>query len=202
MRRPPRWPTRRQAGALVIESSEPEFEFDDKGNVTGVRPVPQTESHRLIEHLMIAANEQVATLLAAQIPTLYRVHEPPEPLKAVKRLADQLAALDVPTPPVPDTMTPQEAGDAVGEISQRLETWLQAHDGRGRRALTSLVLRSLKQARYSPENKGHAGLRSSQLLPLHLADPALPRPRLPPRAAQRDRRGGGRAARRGPRASG
>jgi ribonuclease R len=152
---------RRQAGALVIESSKPDFEFDGQGNVTGIKAVEQTESHRLIEMLMVRANEAVAeTLSQRKIPTLYRVHERPEP-EAVKRLADQLAALDVPTPAVPDTMTPQEAGDAVAEISQRLETWLQAHDGRGRRALTSLVLRSLKQARYSPENKGHAGLRSS-----------------------------------------
>jgi ribonuclease R len=151
---------RRRAGALVVESSDPDFEFDGDGNVVGVRAVPQTESHRLIEMLMVRANEAVAELLSQRkIPALYRIHERPEP-EGVKRLANQLAALEVPTPPVPETMTPQQAADVIGEISQRLEDWLQSHDGRGRRALTSLVLRSLKQARYSPENKGHAGLRS------------------------------------------
>ena len=59
----------------------------------------QTESHRLIEHLMIAANEAVARLLSERgAPCLYRVHERPEP-ERVKRLVDQLASLEVPTPP-------------------------------------------------------------------------------------------------------
>ena len=50
------------------------------------------------------------------------------------------------------------------------------------------MLRSLKQAYYSPRNLGHAGLRSRALLPFHLADPPLSRPRLPPRAAVGGRR--------------
>jgi ribonuclease R len=150
---------REHAGALVVESAEPEFEFDHEGHVVGVRSVPQTEAHRLIEHLMIAANEQVAGLLdARKVPTLYRVHERPEPL-AVKRLAEQLASLDVPTPPLPEHMTQQQAADAVAEISQLVDGHVR-RTGRGRAALTSLVLRSLKQAHYSPRNVGHAGLRS------------------------------------------
>ena len=56
------------------------FEFDADGHVTGVRYEQQTESHRLIEQLMILANEQVAGYLADQrLPTLYRVHERPDP---------------------------------------------------------------------------------------------------------------------------
>ena len=63
----------------MLESAEPEFAFDRDGDVVAAEPVPQTESHRLIEQLMIAANEQVAGFLErAQIPTLYRVHERPE----------------------------------------------------------------------------------------------------------------------------
>jgi ribonuclease R len=77
----------------------------------------------------------------------------------VERLVDQLASLDVPTPPVPETISPQQAGELVGEISRLVEAHVR-RTGRGRAALTSLVLRSLKQARYSPQNKGHAGLRS------------------------------------------
>jgi ribonuclease R len=150
---------REHAGALVVESAEPEFEFDHAGHVVAVRPVPQTEAHRLVEHLMIAANEQVAGLLdARKAPALYRVHERPEPL-AVQRLAEQLASLDVPTPPLPEHMAPQQAADAVAEISQLVDGHVR-RTGRGRAALTSLVLRSLKQAHYSPRNLGHAGLRS------------------------------------------
>jgi ribonuclease R len=147
------------AGALAVESSEPEFSFDSEGQVVSARPVPQTEAHRVIEHLMIAANEQVATRLeAAGVPALYRVHERPEPA-AVERLVEQLASLEVPTPPLPERMSPQQAADLVGEISQLVDAHVR-RTGRGRRALTSLVLRSLKQAHYAPRNLGHAGLRS------------------------------------------
>ena len=146
-------------GALAVESSEPEFDFSRAGHVKRQVASEQTESHRLIEHLMIAANEAVATLLETRkLPTLYRVHERPEPAR-VERLAEQLASLDVPTPPLPDALTPQQAGDAVAEIS-RLVAQEVARRGHGGAALTSLVLRSLKQAHYSPRNLGHAGLRS------------------------------------------
>ncbi len=148
--------------ALVVESEEPQFEFDRAGNVVAVAPVEQTESHRLIEHLMIAANEQVATLLAQRrIPALFRVHERPEPT-AVERLIEQLASLDVPTPPVArGHLTPQQAADLVGDASRLVSAWASQRGGRGSRALTSLVLRSLKQAYYDRRNVGHAGLQSS-----------------------------------------
>jgi ribonuclease R len=151
----------RRAGraALTLESEEPEFSFDRQGDITAIEPVAQTESHRLIEQLMVAANEQVAGLLESRhVPALYRVHERPE-APAVERLIDQLASLGVPTPPVPDHMTPQQAADVVGEASQLVEQWI-ARTGRGRRALTSLVLRSLKQAHYDHRNLGHSGLQS------------------------------------------
>jgi ribonuclease R len=146
-------------GALAVESVEPEFDFSHEGHVTGLVPSEQSESHRLIEHLMIAANEAVATLLEARkLPTLYRVHERPEPAR-VEHLVAQLAALDVPTPPLPETMSPQQAGELVGEISRMVDAHVR-RTGRGRAALTSLVLRSLKQAHYSPRNTGHHGLQS------------------------------------------
>ena len=150
---------RQRRGALAVETVEPEFAFDAHGHVADVRRSMQTESHRLIEHLMIAANEQVAGHLeSARVPTLYRVHERPDP-PAVERLAEQLASLEVATPPLPETMTPQQAEDAMGEISRTIDAHVRRL-GRGRAALTSLLLRALKQAHYSPRNLGHAGLRS------------------------------------------
>ena len=63
---------------------------------------------------MIAANEAVASLLAARgTPCLYRVHERPEPARIV-RLVDQLASLEVPTPPLPEPMSPSQAAELVG----------------------------------------------------------------------------------------
>jgi ribonuclease R len=151
---------RERRGALEVSSVEPEFAFSHEGHVALAEPTEQTESHRLIEHLMIAANEAVATLLETRkLPTLYRVHERPEPAR-VQRLAEQLASLDVPTPPLPDHPTPQQAADAVAEMSRLVAEEVRRRGGRGRLGLTSLVLRALKQAHYAPRNVGHAGLRS------------------------------------------
>ncbi len=157
---------RQRRGGLVIDSQEPEFEFDEQGNLSAIHPRTQTESHRLIEHLMIAANEAVALMLSRRaVPCLYRVHERPEP-ERVRRLVDQLASLEVATPPLPasspkgEPMSPSQAAQLLGEISIRVEEHVR-RTGRGRQALGSLVLRSLKQAHYSPENLGHAGLHST-----------------------------------------
>jgi ribonuclease R len=150
---------RESRGALAIESVEPEFAFDRRGHVLEARASEQSESHRLIEHLMIAANEAVATLLSERsIPALYRVHERPEP-QAVLRLVDQLASLGVATPPVPEPLAPSQAADIVAQCSVLVDQHVR-RTGHGRRALTALVLRSLKQAHYSPVNVGHAGLHS------------------------------------------
>jgi ribonuclease R len=91
-----------------------------------------------------------------RLPTLYRVHERPEP-QSVVFLAEQLASLDIPTPPLPKQMTSQQAADAVTDISR-----IVARESRGRRAFSVLVLRALKQAYYSPRNIGHAGLASAR----------------------------------------
>jgi ribonuclease R len=150
---------RESSGALVIDSEEPEFSFDEHGNVSAIRPRAQTESHRLIEHLMIAANEAVARQLTqTSVPCLYRVHERPDP-ERIRKLVEQLASLGVPTPPLPDSLLPTQAAELVGEISRRVDTHVR-RTGLGRIALSSLVLRSLKQACYSPKNLGHAGLHS------------------------------------------
>ncbi len=151
---------RERRSGVIVDSAEPDFTFDRQGNVVGSQLVAQTESHRLIEQLMIAANEQVARFLSdRKIPTLYRVHERPD-ATAAQRLVEQLTSLDVPTPPVPKGhLTSQQAADVVAEASVMVADWVN-RAGHGGRALTSLVLRSLKQAYYDPRNLGHAGLAS------------------------------------------
>jgi ribonuclease R len=147
--------------ALEVGSSEPSFEFDDDGHVVALHSEEQTESHRLIEQLMVLANEQVAGYLAdRRLPTLYRVHERPDPT-AVAFMVEQLASLEVPTPPLPEQMTPQQAAEVATEAS-RLAAEYSRGSGRGRHAFGTLVLRSLKQAFYSPTNLGHAGLGSAR----------------------------------------
>jgi ribonuclease R len=143
--------------ALELSAPEPVFDFDADGEVTGVRYEKQSESHSLIEQLMVLANEQVAGYLAdRKLPTLYRVHERPEP-ERVAALVEQLASLDISTPPMPRHITPQQAAELASEVSR-----IVARESRGRRAFGTLVLRSLKQAYYSPKNLGHAGLGSAR----------------------------------------
>jgi ribonuclease R len=149
----------RGATSLDVESFEPEFRFDGRGNVVEARSVAQTESHRLIERLMILANEQVAQLLERKrVPAVYRVHAQPDPGR-IERLVEQLGALGVPTPPLRQGLAPGQAGEVAAEAS-RLVIEEAARRGHGREAYTSLVLRSLMQASYSDRNSGHAGLGS------------------------------------------
>jgi ribonuclease R len=211
-------------GALTLDSSEPEFTFDEDGHVEEVLVREQTESHRLIEHLMIAANEAVARLLSGRgVPCLYRVHERPEP-ERVRRLVDQLASLKVPTPPVPKNMSPSQAAELMGEISRLVETYVRGAATRaergsssgaasrhvddiageaaprpsgGRAALTSLVLRTLQQAAYSPKNSGHAGLGTAHYC--HFTSPIRRYPDLVCHRALLSAVGGGERA---PRAAG
>jgi ribonuclease R len=151
---------KRGATSLDVESFEPEFRFDPGGRPVAARAVAQTESHRLIERLMILANEQVAQLLERKrVPAIYRVHAQPDPPR-VERLIGQLGDLEIPTPPLRGGLAPRQAGETAAEAS-RLVAREAARRGHGRDAYTSLVLRSLKQASYSDRNSGHAGLGSA-----------------------------------------
>jgi ribonuclease R len=186
---------RESRGALAIESIEPEFAFDRRGHLVEVVATVQTESHRLIEHLMIAANEAVARLLSERsVPTLYRVHERPQP-EAAKRLVEQLTSLGVATPPVPDPMAPSQAAEIVAECSVLVDQHVR-RTGHGRIALSALVLRALKQAHYSPVNLGHAGLGSANYC--HFTSPIRRYPDLIAHRALLSAVGGGEQA---PRAS-
>jgi ribonuclease R len=151
---------RRGTTSLDVESFEPEFHFDAAGNVVSARSVPQTESHRLIERLMILANEQVAQLLERRrVPAIYRVHGQPDP-RRVERLVAQLHDLEIPTPPMRPGISPREAGEMAAEASRMVRREAERR-GHGKDAYTSLVLRALMQAQYSDRNSGHAGLGSA-----------------------------------------
>jgi ribonuclease R len=162
---------RRQArGALTLGSFEPEYAFDHAGALAGAVARPETPSHALVEELMLAANEAVAEfLLRKKARTLYRVHEPPDPLK-VRELLDALEELGVQTPPFPpgEAVPAAQLAEAFGRLS-RIVAETSVREGRGKQAWSTLLLRALKQARYSPANLGHFGLASPAYL--HFTSP-------------------------------
>jgi ribonuclease R len=148
-----------ERGALRIEKGEVEFAFDGQGGVERAWIETEPHAHMLVEEHMILANEAVGALLSGRRrEALYRVHERPDP-QAVELLASKLADLEVPTPPLPERLTPREAARVAARVSELVERYA-AQSGRGREAFPSLVLRSLKQARYDPRNLGHSGLAS------------------------------------------
>ena len=146
-------------GALRIETGEITFAFDGDGGVDRAWIESEPHAHALVEELMILANEVVGGLLAGRRrEALFRVHERPDP-QAIELLLAKLAALEVPTPPAPERMSPPEAAKLAAEISVRVEEYTR-QSGRGKEAFPALVLRSMKQARYDPRNLGHSGLAS------------------------------------------
>lgn len=157
-------------GALTIGSFEPEYAFDHAGALSGAAARPETPSHALVEEFMLAANEAVAEyLLRKKAHTLYRVHEPPEPASTLE-LLDQLEELGVPTPPMPvgAAVPAAQLQQLYGKLSL-LVAQTAARERRGRLAWSTLILRSLKQARYAPANLGHFGLASPAYL--HFTSP-------------------------------
>ena len=150
---------RYRRGALRIETGETAFSFDGEGGVERAWIEAEPLAHMLVEELMILANEAVAGLLAGRRrEALFRVHERPDP-QAIELLVAKLADLDVPTPPVPDHLTPSEAARLAARVSGRIAEYA-SRSGRGEEAFPALVLRALKQARYDERNLGHSGLAS------------------------------------------
>jgi len=138
---------RNRRGAIDFESVETKMEFDARGKILRIVPEPRNEAHRLIEECMLAANVSAGNFLAARgHPVLYRVHDVPAPEK-VKALRDFLAELGLALPGG-DRPKPKDYAQLLAKIRQRPDFAL----------LQTILLRSLKQAVYTPDNLGHFGL--------------------------------------------
>jgi ribonuclease R len=150
---------RYERGSLRIESPEPEFEWDDQGQVIAADPSEELESHWFIEVFMVLANEHVASFLERErVPTVYRVHDLPDPFH-LDHLLDVLSSLGLPTPVFdPMAATPQEIRRVTRETSAWVDRLTPA--GRGKAALVQQVLRAQARAVYQTVNIGHFGLAS------------------------------------------
>ncbi|MBM3773943.1 MAG: VacB/RNase II family 3'-5' exoribonuclease [Acidobacteria bacterium] len=161
-------------GSIDFDLPEPLIEFDQWGAMTGVSRAPRNFAHRIIEEFMLAANEAVAGRLEAAGPSLFRVHEPPDPKRVLEfeeiaahfgyslgigalpvkkfRYADKSREGRRPAReieiPEPLAISPRHYQKLVARIEGSPEE----------RILSYLMLRSLRQARYSVENTGHFAL--------------------------------------------
>ena len=169
---------REERGSIDFDLPEPVIEFDERGQMRGVTRAERTWANRLIEEFMLAANECVATWLEdLGVPSIYRIHEKPEPRRVVQ--FEELAAsfgytLGLGTLPVRRIQTRAERREVRGKgrqarvhevpediaVTPRMYQKLAACiEGKPEeRILSYLMLRSLRQARYSEINEGHFAL--------------------------------------------
>lgn len=136
-------------GSLDFDLPEPEIIINLKGEIEGIVKRERNLAHMMIEDFMIAANEAVAEFLTdRKYPFLYRVHETPD-LNKLKLLSEIFLAYGVEIT-FPDKVSSEFFQDLIAKFSGKPYGYLFHH----------LLLRSLKQAKYSPENLGHFGLAS------------------------------------------
>ena len=150
-------------GSIDFDLPEPLLEFDEFGEMIGITRAARNDAHRLIEEFMLAANEAVASHIEeAGLGMIFRIHERPDPKRVlefeevatqfgyslvgggapVKKFRGEIVALDN------ENLTSRNYQKLVAKIEGKPEE----------RILSYLMLRSLKQARYSDQNVGHFAL--------------------------------------------
>jgi ribonuclease R len=149
---------REERGAIDFDLPETRPELDEEGNPLRMGRRERKESHRIVEDCMLAANEAVAAHFQEQgLPSVYRFHGEPDPekLAAFAQLA-RAHGFTVPG-----------KGEPTSRELNLFMAGLVGHPGQ--RALNQLLLRSMMQAVYSPDQVGHYGLGAEEYL--HFTSP-------------------------------
>jgi len=145
-----------EQGALDLDFPEVKVWVDKEGHPVKLERIENDRSHQLIEEFMLAANEAVARELKKRaIPTIYRIHENPDPEKLAEYREFVLGF-----------------NYRVGDLTHRAELQRLLASFRGKseeQALKVALLKSLKRARYSPQPLGHYGLAKTNYL--HFTSP-------------------------------
>ncbi|WP_010297430.1 ribonuclease R [Candidatus Odyssella thessalonicensis] len=138
---------RSQRGTVELDMPERQIMFDENGRMVDVKIRERHDSHKIIEELMIAANVCAAkTLIAKKWPCMFRVHDKPDPMRVanlrqfLKQFKLNLSKSAEPTP--------AHYNEILQQVKERPYF----------RTVSELVLRSMAQAQYSPNNLGHFGL--------------------------------------------
>ena len=139
--------TRKKRGAIEFETIETQMIFNDQGKIEKISPVHRNDAHRLIEECMLAANVCASDFLQKhEQPAIYRIHEGPATEKLVG-LRDFLKEFGL-----------QLGGGDDPHAKDYAKTLSKIHDRPDAQLLQTVMLRSLRQAIYSPDNVGHFGL--------------------------------------------
>jgi ribonuclease R len=172
---------RKRRGSIDFDLPEPVIEFDEFGLMKSISRSERNMAHRLIEEFMLAANECVASHLESRVASIYRVHEKPDakrvydfetiaatfgyslgvgalPIHRVQMKADRRAAAHGTGKRVREIEVPKEV-HITPRMYQKLTEKIAGKPEE--RILSYLMLRSLKQARYSEENLGHFALAAT-----------------------------------------
>ncbi len=140
---------RLQRGSLDFDLPEPEVLLDMQGNPEAIINAERNFAHMIIEEFMIAANETVAEYIESQgVPGLYRIHEEPDTSK-MEGIIRVMNSLEIEKRR--KTLKVRELPDLIRQI----------HDLPQQEIINLIILRSMKQARYSVLNIGHFGLASA-----------------------------------------
>ncbi|KDD81520.1 ribonuclease R [Glaesserella parasuis] len=139
--------TRHQRGAIEFETVENQFIFNPQGRIERIEPVIRNDAHKIIEECMILANIASARFVEeANEPALFRIHAQPseEKLTSFRTfLKERGLFLNGGLRP-----TPKDYAELLEQVKERPDAEL----------IQTMLLRSLKQAVYSPDNEGHFGL--------------------------------------------
>ena len=142
---------RKRRGSIDFDLKEPEIILDDEGLVEQIIALERNVAHRLIEEFMLVANETVAQHLDENnVPTLYRIHEQPDPLK-VEVFEDFITTMGYSLGTAPNAVRPRHFQKLVERI----------HGEPEEKPIAFLMLRTMQKARYDPTNSGHFGLAAS-----------------------------------------
>ncbi len=139
---------RRRRGSIDFDMKESQIVLDEEGLVEAIIPSERNVAHRLIEEFMLLANETVAGHLdKLGVPSLYRVHEDPDPAK-VEVFEEFISTLGYALGRSGEDIAPRDFQQLVDKIAGKPEE----------RPIAFLMLRTMQKARYDPENLGHFGL--------------------------------------------
>ena len=138
---------RLRRGAIDFDTVETKVRFNEQGGIAAIVPTLRNDAHRLIEECMIAANVQAARFLTRhKLPTPYRVHAGPD-AEGLEKLRAFLGTLGL-----------KFGGGAKPEPQHYAKLLQQVQERPDKHLIQTVLLRSLAQAIYTPENVGHFGL--------------------------------------------